>query len=160
MKIISGGQTGVDRAGLDAALEAGVEVGGWCPAGRMAEDGVIAERYPVTVLAGAGYPERTKQNVLDSDGTLIIYFGFPSGGTEKTLSFCIQAGKPYLLVDGEELPVERAAAKAAGFVERLGISTLNVAGPRASGEPRAYPYARAVVAGLLEGLGRADASRG
>lgn len=149
VKIVSGGQTGVDRAALDAALESGVEAGGWCPEGRMAEDGPIPDRYPLQVLPGAGYPERTRQNVQDSDGTLIIYFGQPSGGTEKTLLFCIQSGKPYVLIDGDELTARRASQKVRAFVERRGISVLNVAGPRASGEAKAYSYARQVVQGLL-----------
>jgi len=150
MKIVSGGQTGVDRAALDAALAAGVEAGGWCPEGRRAEDGAIADHYPLTELAGAAYPQRTRQNVLDSDGTLIIYFGRPSGGTEQTIAHCIETGRPYLLVDAQEIAVERAALKALGFVRAFEIAALNVAGPRASGEPRAYDYARRVVARLLE----------
>jgi len=151
LKIISGAQTGVDRAALDAALDNGVETGGWCPEGRLAEDGVIPERYPVQVLPGAGYPERTRQNVLDSDGTVIIYFGYPSGGTGQTILRCIEAKKPYLLIDGEELSVERAAARIGEFLDRFGISALNAAGPRASGEPRAYPYAKQMFMRLLEG---------
>lgn len=149
MKIVSGGQTGVDRAALDAALEAGVEAGGWCPEGRMAEDGPIPARYPLTVLAGGGYPERTRKNVLDSDGTLIIHFGHPSGGTEQTIAFCVQEDKPHVLVDAEALSVESASQKAGDFLQRYGISVLNVAGPRASGEPRAYAYALKVMARLL-----------
>ena len=74
MKIVSGGQTGVDRAALDAALERGVEAGGWCPEGRVAEDGVIPEQYPVKELPKAGYLQRTKRNVIDSDGTAIFVF--------------------------------------------------------------------------------------
>lgn len=105
-------------------------------------------------LPGAGYPERTKQNVLDSDGTLIIYFGRPRGGTEKTLLFCIGAARPYVLIDGDELSATRATEKVRAFVEEFGISTLNVAGPRASTEARAYPYARAVVEGLIRTVTR------
>lgn len=153
MKIVSGGQTGVDRAALDAALECGVSAGGWCPEGRRAEDGEIPAKYPLTVLAGAGYRERTRQNVLDSDATLIIYFGYPSGGTEQTIASCIEARKPYVLVDAGELAAERAARKVAEFVRRFGVRVLNVAGPRASGEPRAYGYTRDLVHRLLAGAG-------
>lgn len=152
MKIVSGAQTGVDRAALDAALESGVEAGGWCPENRMAEDGVIPDRYPVKVLPGAGYPERTKQNVLDSDGTMIIYFGRPTGGTQQTILRCSEAGKPCLLIDGEGLSAERAAAEAREFVDRYRISVLNAAGPRASSEPRAYPYAKRVFTSFLRDL--------
>ena len=89
-KIISGGQTGVDRGALDGALSLNFPCGGWCPEGRLAEDGMIDERYPVQVLAGAGYRQRTKLNVLDSDGTLLIFFDYlvVGGGTEQTLMFC------------------------------------------------------------------------
>ena len=99
IKIVSGAQTGVDRAALDAALECAVALGGWCPAGRLAEDGVIPSRYPVEELPRAGYRQRTKRNVVDSDGTVIIYFGYPSGGTEQTLVFCIKEKQPYVLID-------------------------------------------------------------
>jgi len=78
-KIVSGGQTGADRAALDAALEAGIPCGGWCPHDRAAEDGPIDARYPLTPAAGAGYRQRTRMNVCDSDGTVIFSFGALSG---------------------------------------------------------------------------------
>jgi hypothetical protein len=149
LKIISGAQTGVDRAALDAAMTCGIKVGGWCPQERIAEDGVIADRYPVTELANAGYSERTLQNVIDSDGTLIIYFAYLSGGTEETLGFCIAQSKPYLLIDGEELSTQRASQRLRRFIEDKAIAILNVAGPRASGEARAYDYTNDVILQML-----------
>jgi predicted Rossmann-fold nucleotide-binding protein len=83
VKIISGGQTGVDRAALDVALKNGIECGGWCPAGRLDEFGKIPDRYPLRELEGGGFTERTLQNVKDSDGTVIIYSGKLSGGTRR-----------------------------------------------------------------------------
>lgn len=151
MKIVSGAQTGVDRAALDAAMESGVDVGGWCPEGRLAEDGIIPERYPVRELPGSGYSQRTKRNVIDSDGTVIIYFAYPSGGTEQTITFCIGEKKPYVLIDAEELTVERASGKIQTFIDQYSISILNIAGPRAGGEPRAYEYARKVIFSVLQG---------
>ena len=152
MKIVSGGQTGVDRAALDAALESGIEAGGWCPEGRMAEDGVIPAKYPVKELHGSGYRQRTKRNVIDGDGTAIIYFGCPSGGTEQTIVFCIKDRKPYVLIDAEELTVEQASRKIGRFIKDHSISVLNVAGPRAGGEPRAYAYAKNVVLSVLQNV--------
>ena len=80
IKIISGGQTGIDRGALDGALAKGVPCGGWCPEGRRAEDGVIPKIYPVRSLAGAGYSGRTLRNVIDSDGTVVLHFGALTGG--------------------------------------------------------------------------------
>ena len=150
MKIISGAQTGVDRAALDAALECGIEAGGWCPEGRVAEDGIIPEKYPVKELPKAGYRQRTKQNVSDSDGTVIIYFGYPTGGTEQTIAFCIKEKKPYVLIDAEELPLEQAVEKVKSFISQKAISIMNVAGPRASGELKAYEYTKQVMLSVLE----------
>jgi hypothetical protein len=150
MKIISGGQTGVDRAALDAAISHGIDCGGWCPEGRTAEDGTISLHYPVIELPGSGYSERTLRNVSDSDGTLIIYFDYPTGGTEQTLLFCIEAHKPYLLIDANELSPKRAALKTEDFVHKFAIQTLNVAGPRASGNPDAYNYALKVVSIFIQ----------
>src|SRR5438067_4619063 len=119
LKIISGGQTGVDRVALDAALAFEVECGGWCAAGRLAEDGTIPKRYPVRELANAGYAERTARNVDDSDGTLIISKGEPIGGTRETVDRCIEMRKPYLLIDSERLAMQEAAELAAQFVRGL-----------------------------------------
>ncbi len=149
MRIISGGQTGVDRAALDAAMVSNVDCGGWCPEGRKAEDGRIPEQYLVTELKGAGYQERTLKNVLDSDGTVIISFGTPTGGTEQTLLFCIEHYKPHILIDAEMVSIQTASGRVKGFVSDHGVTLLNVAGPRASGEPRAYEYAYQVIARVL-----------
>ena len=145
LRVVSGGQTGVDRGALDAALRLGVPCGGWCPAGRLAEDGVIPARYPVTELAGAGYGERTRKNVEDSDGTLIVTFGHASGGTAYTIEVCGKLGRPHLIVDAASGTLEEAVNRAVRFVRDEGIGHLNVAGPRASGEPRAHEYAYALV---------------
>jgi hypothetical protein len=148
-KIVSGGQAGVDRGALDAALEAGFPCGGWAPAGRAAEDGPIHERYPLRELAGAGYEERTLQNVLDSDGTAILYSGKLAGGTRQTMLHCVEHGKPFELVEATRAAPRDAALKLADFVERNRLSVLNIAGPRASKWPEAYQYARSTVRHLL-----------
>ena len=141
LKIISGGQTGVDRAALDTALKHRLPCGGWCPQGREAEDGIIPTRYPLMELSNGGYDERTRKNVEAANGTVIIYFGQLSGGTERTLLYCIQQEKPYLLLDASELDAARAAHRIMQFFSNLPGGTLNFAGPRASGAPEAYPYA-------------------
>lgn len=150
LKIISGAQTGVDRGALDAAMDSNVQCGGWCPEGRKAEDGVIPDKYPVQVLKGGGYTQRTRQNVLDSDGTVIIYFAYLSGGTEQTLRFCLDAKKTYLLIDAHEIDVNRAAQRMAEFFIGLEGETLNFAGPRGSGNIHAYEYTVKAVSKFIE----------
>ena len=149
MKIISGGQTGVDQAALDAALELGIDAGGWCPEGRLCEDGIIPNKYPITELPDAGYRKRTKQNVIDSDATLIIYFNTPTGGTKQTINFCINEKKLYILVDAKIISPESGAEQTAEFIKKYDITTLNIAGPRASTEPNAYKYAKSLTLNLL-----------
>ena len=141
VKIISGGQTGVDRAALDAALKHGIYCGGWCPAGRLDEFGTIPDRYPVKELEHGSFVERTMQNVKDSDATVIIYFDKLRGGTEQTVRFCIEQKRPHKLINAAEVSVQRAAQLVAEFVREGKISTLNVAGPRQSEWPRGYAYA-------------------
>lgn len=136
VKVISGGQTGVDRAALDIALERGLACGGWCPAGRRAEDGRIPDRYPLREAPSSDYEQRTEWNVWDSDGTLAITQGPPGGGTAYTLEIAAAVGRPHLVVDLEKLGGEEAMSEAARRVRRWiaehDISILNVAGPRAS----------------------------
>ena len=152
LKIVSGGQTGVDRAALDAALEAGFPCGGWCPRGRRAEDGSIPERYPLQEVDG-GYLARTERNVLDSDATLIIHFGPLSGGTLRTLEFCRKHGRPCLQVDGEKLNPAEASEQVLAFLESRDVQVLNVAGPRASGDARAWPFAHDLLSRVLSATG-------
>ena len=141
MKIISGGQTGVDRAALDIALKHGIESGGWCPTGRLDEFGRIPDRYPLKELENGGFTERTLQNIKDSDGTVIIYAGTLSGGTEQTVHFCVDQQRPHHLIDGSKISALEAARLIADFVRRDKIDILNVAGPRASGWLGGYDYA-------------------
>jgi len=149
--IISGGQTGVDRGALDAALALEKPCGGWCPKGRLAEDGRIPDRYPLKEVS-AGYPERTRRNAEDSEGTLIIHFGSLSGGTLLTKQIAEQLGKPVCLVDGTKMAARFAANAVRTFVETHSIQRLNVAGPRASRDANAYGYACAMIDVLLRTL--------
>ena len=152
LMIISGGQTGVDRAALDAALANGVSCGGWCPAGRKAEDGRIPEQYPLRELDSADYRLRTIRNVQDSDATVIIHFGPLSGGTRLTLNTCIHEDVPYLLIDGAVMHIDEAVRQVSAFVDRLHVRVLNMAGPRASNNPDAWHYAFEVIHSFLESM--------
>ena len=139
----------MDRGVLDAALAAGVECGGWCPTGRVAEDGRIPDRYPLIELPDGGYAERTARNVADSDGTLIITFGEPQGGTRTTMDCCIERQKPHHVIDASRSSVDEALAVTSAFISAHGIRTLNVAGPRASEAPEAYRFAYKLTFALL-----------
>lgn len=159
LRIISGGQTGVDRGALDAALDLGVECGGWCPAGRLAEDGIIPERYPVIELEDGGYAERTAQNVMDSDGTLIISNDEPMGGTRETIERCIEKGKPYLIIKYRETSTPEAKGKALKFLQNRYIRRLNVAGPRASQWPEGHALTYQIMSAILRRIsGQKDAN--
>jgi hypothetical protein len=159
-KIISGAQTGIDRGALDAALEMGFPCGGACPQGRVAEDGRIPDRYPVIELDAGKYRARTILNVLDSDGTLVIYFSSLAGGTEQTVAHCIKKRKPYQLIDAIEITESRAAELTSRFIEAHHISTLNVAGPRVSQQANGQRYAFNVVVAVIERIRARDAASG
>lgn len=128
-KIISGGQTGVDRAALDVAIELQIPHGGWCPAGRMAEDGRIDRRYRLVELASREYHDRTRQNIEDSDGTLILNTEELEGGTALTLALANSLNKPVTVIDlnGPPRLHEVRDWAVSGEIERC-----NVAGPRES----------------------------
>lgn len=157
-KIVSGGQTGVDRGALDAALEAKFACGGWCPAGRVAEDGPIAARYPLAELPGGDYEERTLKNVLDSDGTAILYHGELEGGTRLTAEYCQAHRKPCELLNAKRLSPDEAAREILAFVAGHGIKALNVAGPRASKWQGARDYAYDAIKLVLIALAAAGRS--
>jgi hypothetical protein len=131
-KIISGGQTGVDRAALDLAADLGLALGGWCPKGRRAEDGIIPDHYPLQETPGRDYEQRTEWNVRDSDGTLVLTTGKPEGGTQLTIETAQRLEKPFYVVD---LLSPRNLPGLQYWVEYEKIAVLNVAGPRESRVP-------------------------
>jgi Circularly permutated YpsA SLOG family len=149
-KIVSGGQTGVDRAALDVALELKIPCGGWCPAGRRAEDGPVPLRYLLTETPTAAYPQRTEWNVRDSDGTLVLTRGKPNGGTRLTIEVAKRHSRPCLVID------LRKGARTADIMDWLTknqISTLNVAGPRESEMPGIGEEAAALLRQLFSPSG-------
>ena len=151
LKIISGGQTGADRAALDAAMAAGIEVGGWCPRDRRSEDGSVPEKYPLKETAARSYAVRTEWNVRDSDGTLILVLDELSSGTRLTADAAKSHGKPLHIehlarparpgLMTAENPVEEQVDSVVEWIRRHKIRVLNVAGPRGSSSKHIYPKA-------------------
>ncbi|MEJ2535141.1 MAG: putative molybdenum carrier protein [Gammaproteobacteria bacterium] len=150
LRIVTGGQTGVDRGALDGALGAGFACGGWCPAGRRAEDGVIPSTYPLRELPAGGYEARTRRNVEDSDGTVVIAFDAPAGGTALTVLHARELRRPLLLIDARRIGPRDAAGAVRDFVRDEGLQVLNIAGPRASENAHGHSYARALVEELAQ----------
>ena len=131
-EVRSGGQTGVDRAGLDAAMAWGLKTGGWCPRGRLAEDGVIPQRYRLRETPLSDYAQRTGWNVRDSEATLILHRGALTGGTELTRRLAESMGRPCRCVDLATAPDPRESA---AWIRQRAPSKLNIAGPRESQHP-------------------------
>ena len=148
-KIISGAQTGVDRAGLDAAMDLGIPTGGWCPAGRRAVDGVIPEKYnTLTETKARSYSVRTGWNVRDSDATLIINAGDLEGGTELTVKYAEGQGKPFLVAQIED---PEASRKLLEWLQEVKPSVLNVAGPREEKYPGIHGHAMRLLLDVMDG---------
>jgi Circularly permutated YpsA SLOG family len=145
-KIVSGGQTGVDRAALDVALGLGLPCGGWCPRGRRAEDGPLDARYPLTETPWHGYPQRTEWNVRDADGTLVLTRGAADRGTALTIELAGRYRRPCLVLDLGEQPDPE---KVRGWAQSHGVRVLNVAGPRESSCPGIYEEASRFLRKLL-----------
>jgi hypothetical protein len=149
-RIVSGAQTGVDRAALDVALELGIPCGGWVPGGRLDEDGRIPDRYPNLVeTSTAEWDERTEANVRDSTGTLILSRGALTGGSKYTAAVARRLDRPCLHVDLAELPAPIAVRRARDWIDAEQVDVLNVAGPRASKDPELYDIAAAVLRAVL-----------
>ncbi len=138
-KIISGGQTGVDRAALDVALDLGVSCGGWCPRGRLAEDGTIPDRYPLKETPSKQYHMRTKRNVRYSDATLILNIGPLDGGTALTAELALENDRPCKVVD---LDKDHDIDSVLDWMQKNLVNVLNVAGPRGSKRPYLYEMAQ------------------
>ena len=145
-KIISGGQTGVDRAALDVAVELGLACGGWCPKGRASEDGPIPDHYPLTETPSAEPAQRTEWNVRDADATLIIAQSKLTGGTALTRRLARSMKKPCLVTN----PAEAISpATVRDWLDDHQVEVLNVAGPRASDDPHIYELARQLLSNAL-----------
>ena len=147
-KIVSGGQTGADRAGLDWAIRRDIPHGGWCPSGREAEDGAIDMRYNLSELENGGYRQRTRKNVEDSDGTLILNLGELDGGSLDTEIFAKKLGKKCLVQSLDSGWDDELRLRTTVWLRGNEIKCLNIAGPRESKRPGIY----AAVTGFLDFL--------
>ena len=145
-KVISGGQTGVDRAALDMALDLRIPCGGWCPNGRLAEDGPLGPKYPLEETPSSDYSQRTEWNVRDSDGTLILHGGHLSGGTVLTVELAARHNRPCLILDLSQNPASLTFLE---WARQHRIRVLNVAGPRESGAPGISDQASAFLRTVL-----------
>lgn len=150
MRIVSGGQTGADRAALDVALELGFEAGGWVPLGRLAEDGTIPEHYLNLREAESELPAvRTELNVRDSDATVIFSHGALAGGTALTEALALEFAKPLLHLDLDRISELKASATLHDWLTRQCPGTLNVAGPRESEDPAIHAATKRVLIAAL-----------
>jgi hypothetical protein len=145
--IVSGGQTGADRAALDFAIAKGIAYDGWCPRGRLAEDGPLPEQYKLKETPSQGYPQRTKWNVRDTDATLVITLSpVPSGGTALTVKIAEDMEKPLLhICQFESDSLDQSGQDLLAFIEEHKVVRLNIAGPRASLEPKISEFVQAVL---------------
>ena len=148
-KIVSGGQTGADQAALDVAIELGIPHGGWIPKGRKTERGPLPAKYQLKEMPTADYPKRTEQNVIDSDGTMIVCHGPLTGGSEYTRRMADKHDKPWIHVDTSRISVEAAVEFVRAWINGSGVKVLNVAGPRASKDPKIYTTVSRLLKGLL-----------
>lgn len=147
-KIISGGQTGADRAALDVAIELGIPHGGWIPKGRRTERGPLPSKYRLREMPTDSYPKRTERNVADSDGTLIISHGELMGGSARTRELAMKHGKPWLHIDLDSIDVDPVHV-IRGWIGMSGIKTLNVAGSRSSKDPGIYAATKKLLMAVL-----------
>jgi hypothetical protein len=149
LKIISGGQTGADRGGLEAAIALSIPHGGWCPKGRLAEDGTVPGKYALSETCSADYAVRTERNVADSDGTVLFTRGEPSGGSALTASLARRAGRPLLHVDLKGVAGPAAAERVRAWLAGREIRILNVAGSRESEAPGIAAEVREILENAL-----------
>ncbi len=149
-KIVSGGQTGADQAALDAAIMVNLAHGGWIPKGRKTEAGVLPGRYNLSEMDSTDYKARTRQNVVDSDGTLIFSHGPLTGGSLLTKKLAVDYGRPCFHGDCDVLSEDKMLDNIEKWLRENSIEVLNVAGPRASGDPSIYEVVRRLVSRLLK----------
>ncbi|MCB2180603.1 MAG: putative molybdenum carrier protein [Desulfobulbaceae bacterium] len=137
-KIVSGGQTGADQAALDVAIRRHIQHGGWIPQGRLTEEGPLSVKYLLREMPTRSYPKRTEKNVINSEGTLIISHGKLTGGSDLTREMAKKHLRPWLHLDLETMSQADAARRVNSWLKEYEIEVLNVAGARASNDPKIY----------------------
>lgn len=137
-KIISGGQTGADQAALDVAIKLGIPYGGWIPKGRLTENGSLPDKYKLQEMPTNSYPKRTEKNILDSDGTVIISHGKLTGGSALTRKLAKQHKRPWIHIDPNKTQMFLAVSELYDWTISNNIEILNIAGSRASKDPKIY----------------------
>jgi len=148
-RIISGGQTGADQAALDVAIDHGIAHGGWVPKGRRTEGGPLPGKYRMKEMPTDSYPKRTEQNVMDSDGTLIISHGELREGSDFTRRMAVKHGKPWIHIDADKQSIDAAVEIIRTWMSSNEIEILNVAGPPASKDPRIYTTTKRILEAVL-----------
>lgn len=148
-KIISGGQTGADRAALDVAIKFNMPYAGWIPRGRRTEEGPLPEKYRLFQMATTDYRDRTRQNIIDSQGTVVICRGALTGGSLLTRQFAKVVGRPCCQVDLSHNDTFEGAVILHSFILENRLSVLNVAGPRASQDPGIYFEVKSILEAVL-----------
>ncbi|MEA3415952.1 MAG: putative molybdenum carrier protein [Thermodesulfobacteriota bacterium] len=148
-KIISGGQTGADQAALDAAIKYNFPYGGWIPKGRKTEDGILPDKYKLKEMPADSYEKRTEQNVIDSDGTVIISHGKLTGGSKLTQELAEKYDRACFHADMNETSAFIAVSKINSWIIENEIEVLNIAGPRASNDPEIYEDTRRIIEGVI-----------
>jgi len=149
-RLISGGQTGVDQAALETAIELGMACGGWCPAGRRSETGIIPLRFPLIETSSPWYPQRTRLNIRDSDSTLIISDGPIRSGTALTVQFALDLKRPYWIVDFQKDNFAQSCIHCIEWLKSVNPNVLNIAGPRASESPQIFSLTKNFLLQILK----------
>jgi predicted Rossmann-fold nucleotide-binding protein len=148
-KIISGGQTGADRAALDVAIKMGIPHGGWVPKGRKTEKGRLPARYQLKEIHTVDYAQRTELNVMDSDATLLFSHGTVKGGSALTRTLAKNHHKPCLHMDLNEIDEDKATEMIKQWLQTRNVRILNVAGPRESEDPLIYDCVKKILRTLF-----------
>ena len=148
-KIISGGQTGADQAALDASIKLGIPHGGWIPKGRMTENGPLPDKYDLIEMPTKSYPDRTKKNIKESDGTLILSHGRLTGGSEYTRKWAVKYSKPMAHINLSSVTPFDAAVLINNWIVEYDIKMINIAGPRASKDSKIYQSTLDIIESVL-----------